>query len=166
MSGGTQVRQRERTDLVRPRELVVVCAPFRSHVNLSTILRVAGCCAVERVIACGTSRVDPKVARDSVEHVMIERRRTLAPVMRSLIDDGYYVVALEQATRSESLHDFRFPRRTALVVGNERLGLSEEELSLADAAVEIPVWGMPRSYNVASATAMALYEYCRQFPFG
>lgn len=166
MSGGTQVRQRELTDLTRPRELVVACAPFRSHVNLSTILRIAGSCAVERVVACGTSRIDPKVARDSVEHVMIERRRTLAPVMRSLAADGYFLVALEQTTRSENLHEFRFPRRVALVVGNERLGLSEVELSLADAAVEIPVWGMPRSYNVASATAMALYEYCRQFPLG
>ena len=26
----------------------------------------------------------------------------------------------------------------------------------------IPVFGLPYSYNVATATAMALYEYCRQ----
>ena len=32
--------------------------------------------------------------------------------------------------------------------------------------VEIPVWGLPYAYNVANATAMALYEYCRQFPRG
>jgi tRNA G18 (ribose-2'-O)-methylase SpoU len=166
MSAGSQVRHRDSTALARPRELVVACAPFRSHVNLATIVRIAGCCAVERVIACGSTKVDPKVARDSLEHVTIERRRTLAPVMRSLAADGYAVVALEQATGSKNLHGFRFSRRTALVIGNERLGLSDEELSFADAAVEIPVWGMPRSYNVASATAMALYEYCRQFPSG
>ncbi|MEM1304885.1 MAG: TrmH family RNA methyltransferase, partial [Planctomycetota bacterium] len=29
-----------------------------------------------------------------------------------------------------------------------------------------PVWGLPHSYNVATATCMALYEYCRQFPAG
>jgi len=28
--------------------------------------------------------------------------------------------------------------------------------------IEIPVFGLPYSYNVATATALALYEYCRQ----
>jgi tRNA G18 (ribose-2'-O)-methylase SpoU len=32
--------------------------------------------------------------------------------------------------------------------------------------VEIPVYGLPYSYNVATATAMALYEFCRQYPSG
>ena len=39
-------------------------------------------------------------------------------------------------------------------------------LKLLDDVVEIPVWGMPYSYNVATATTMALYEYCRQYPAG
>jgi tRNA C32,U32 (ribose-2'-O)-methylase TrmJ len=47
---------------------------------------------------------------------------------------------------------------------NERTGLGPDELELMDDCVEIPVWGLPYSYNVATATAMALYEYCRQFP--
>jgi hypothetical protein len=28
------------------------------------------------------------------------------------------------------------------------------------------VWGMPFSYNVATATTMAVYEYCKQYPGG
>jgi tRNA G18 (ribose-2'-O)-methylase SpoU len=52
------------------------------------------------------------------------------------------------------------------VIGNERLGLQADVLAELDDVVEIPVWGMPHSYNAASATAMALYEYCRQFPLG
>ena len=166
MAASSQLRHRRPTGLDQPRELVVVCAPFRSHVNLSIIMRAAGCCGVERVIACGHAKVDAKVARASVGYVKLERRRSLAPVMKSLARDGYWLVALEQTTTSENLHEFRFPRRCALIVGNERQGLSEEALALANATVEIPVWGMPHSYNVATATAMALYEYCRQFPAG
>ncbi len=37
---------------------------------------------------------------------------------------------------------------------------------MLDDVVEIPVWGMPYSYNVATATTMAIYEYCKQFPMG
>ena len=65
-----------------------------------------------------------------------------------------------------SLHAYAFERKTALVVGNERSGLGEDELRLLDDVVEIPVYGLPYSYNVATAAAMALYEYCRQFPQG
>ena len=60
----------------------------------------------------------------------------------------------------------QFARRTALVIGNERTGLTDDILAQLDDVVEIPVWGMPYSYNVATATTMALYEYCRQFPSG
>ena len=56
-----------------------------------------------------------------------------------------------------------FRPRTVLVVGHERQGLDAATLDLLDAVVEIPVFGLPYSHNVATATAMALYEYCRQF---
>ncbi len=62
--------------------------------------------------------------------------------------------------------EFAFPRRTALVVGNERSGIEDEVLRLLDHAVEIPVYGLPYAHNAATAAAMALYEYCRQYPRG
>ena len=63
-------------------------------------------------------------------------------------------------------YDFRFDRRTCLVAGNERLGITEDLLVHLDATVEIPMYGLPYSHNVATATAIAIYEYCRQFPRG
>ena len=53
---------------------------------------------------------------------------------------------------------------TALVIGNERHGLDQDALDQLDAVVEIPVYGRPHSYNVATATTMAVYEFIRQFP--
>ncbi len=49
-----------------------------------------------------------------------------------------------------------------LVIGHERQGLDQATLDVLDAVVEIPVFGLPYSYNIATATAMAMYEYCRQ----
>ncbi len=159
-----QVRHRPPAPLTKPRQLAVACAPMRSNVNLSTIARTAGCCAVERLIVCGNARLDRTVARDGADSVRLEVRNSLPPVLRALRDEGYRLVGLEQTTNSRSLHDYRFPERTALVIGNERAGLAEAELALLDDCVEIPVWGLPYSYNVATATSMALYEYCRQYP--
>jgi len=160
------VRHRPPRALIRPREIVVCLAPMRSQVNLSNIVRTAGCCGLTRLIACGSGRIDRTIARDGAEQVEIEVHRTLVPMLRRLKGEGYTLVGLEQAEGAVSLHDYRFPRRTALVIGNERLGLSDEELAWMDAVVEIPIWGRPHAYNVANAAAMALYEYCRQWPEG
>ena len=110
--------------------------------------------------------MDPTIARDAVDQVEVDTRRSLAPVLKRLKSAGYQLVGLEQTTNSESLFSFSFVRRTVLVIGHERHGLTEEVLNLLDHVVEIPVYGRPYSHNVATATAMALYEYCRQFPEG
>ncbi|HEY2840383.1 MAG TPA: TrmH family RNA methyltransferase [Pirellulales bacterium] len=164
-------RHKPPTPLDRPRELVIACAPLRSNVNLSRIVRAAGCCGVLRVICCGHARVIDKIARDSVDAdlptgVTIEVHRTLEPQLVRLRSEGYRLVGLEQTTGSRCLYEFPFPRNTALVIGNERQGLDEAVLSLLDDVVEIPVYGRPLAHNVATATAMAMYEYCRQYPRG
>ena len=75
-------------------------------------------------------------------------------------------MGLEQTTESQWLYSFPFDRKTVLVVGNERLGVEEDVLRILDHTVEIPVYGLPYAHNAATATAMALYEYCRQYPLG
>ena len=159
-------RHKPPTTLARPREMLLICAPLRSNVNLSRIVRTASCCGLERIVACGRPRIDVKVSRVEPQDLQMEVHRSLAPVLARFREGGYQLVGLEQTSGSESLHAFRFQRRTALVVGNERLGLTREVLGQLDRVVEIPVYGMPYSYNVATAVAMALYEYCRQFPNG
>jgi tRNA G18 (ribose-2'-O)-methylase SpoU len=160
------LRHKPPTPLARPRELVLCAAPMRSNVNLSNIVRTAGCCGITRLIACGSPKIDKTIARDGADQVQIEIHRTLPPVLKELKSQAFTLVGLEQTTNAISLHEYRFHRRTALVIGNERLGLTGEELALVDTVIEIPVWGLPYAYNVANATAMALYEYCKQWPEG
>ena len=160
------LRHKPPTELAQPREVVIACAPINSHVNLSRIIRAAGCCGITRVIGCGNASIDKKIARDGAEHVVLEVHRSLPPVLKKLHEDGYRLVGLEQTTNSQCIYDYKFERRTAIVLGNERLGLTDDELRWLDATVEIPVYGRPYSHNVATAAAMAMYEYCRQWPNG
>ncbi len=159
-----QRRHQPPTPLEVPRELIVACPPMRSNVNLSRIMRAAGCCGVRRVIACGTGKVIGKIARDVGDALTTETHRTLPPVLKRLRSEGYELVGLEQTTDSQSIFQFHFKRKTVLVVGNERLGIGDEVLQLLDHTVEIPVYGPPDSHNAATAAAMALYEFCRQYP--
>jgi tRNA G18 (ribose-2'-O)-methylase SpoU len=139
---------------------------MRSNVNLSRIARAAGCCGLTRIICIGTAKLERKIARDSADTLYLDTHRSLQPVLEKLRAEGHRLVGLEQTNNSQSLHQYQFARRTALVIGNERTGLTDDVLVQLDDVVEIPVWGLPHSYNVATATTMALYEYCRQFPEG
>ncbi|MGE0607034.1 MAG: TrmH family RNA methyltransferase [Pirellulales bacterium] len=152
--------------LERPRELLIACAPLRSNVNLSRLVRTAGCCGVTKIICCGEGKVLGRIARDGADTVEVEVHRTLPPVLKELRKQDYALVGLEQATNSHSLYEFAFPRRSVLVLGNERQGLTDDVLALLDHVVEIPVYGLPFAHNVSTAAAMALYEYCRQYPTG
>jgi len=164
--GPEHLRHKPLTELERPRELVLACPSFKSQVNLSRIVRLAGCAAAEKMIVCGQMKVDPVIARDGIDQVTIERRRTLLPVLKKLKQQGYRLVGLEQTDSSHKIYEYSFVRRTALVIGHERLGMTDQELAQVDDVIEIPVYGMPFSYNVVTATTMAVYEYCRQFPAG
>lgn len=159
-------RHRPPTRLQRPRELVVACVPMRSNVNVSQIARTASAVAAQRLILTGAAKLIAKIAREGVNVLPLSVHRTLPPVLDRLRDDGYRLVGLEQTTGSVSMFNYAFSRRTALIVGNERLGLSPDVLAKLDDVVEIPVYGMPHSYNAAIATSMAMFEYCRQFPSG
>lgn len=164
--GPLHVRHKPPTGLDRPRELILACPPFHSAVNLSRIVRAAGCWGIERIIVEGPIRLDKKIARDGADAVVLESRRTLEPVLVRLKQEGYRLVGLEQATRSVCIFDYQFERKTCLVVGHERDGISDDRLKLMDDVIELPVYGMPFSHNAATATTMALYEYGRQFPRG
>ena len=144
----------------------MACTPMRSNVNLSRIVRAAGCCGVRRMICCGNAKVIGKIARDAREAIEIEVHRTLPPALKKLHEEGYQLTGLEQTSNSRVLYDFPFQRKTVLVIGNERSGLDAEVLKTLDCVVEIPVYGLPYAHNAATAAAMALYEYCRQYPSG
>jgi len=137
---------------------------MRSNVNISTIARTASACGVQKLVLCGNNKLITKIARDGAEELEIVVRRTLLPALKAFADDGYRLVGIEQASRSQNIHDYTFKERTLLVVGNERLGISQEILDALDDVIEIPVYGVPHSFNAATATSMVVYEYCRQYP--
>ncbi len=155
-------RHKTRSPSSESGELIVACAPMRSNINLSGIARTASASGINRLILTGHAKLIDKIARDGADELSVEVHRTLPPILKKFSDDGYRLVGLEQTTHSQDLNHFTFASRTVLVIGNERTGLTDEILEQLDDVIEIPVYGLPHSFNVSSATAMALYEYRRQ----
>ena len=120
-------------------ELVLAIPKLRSNVNLARIVRAAGCCGLSRIIVEGNQKIDPKIARDSLDQVYIQRHNSLLPQLPKLRSAGYSLLGLEQTTNSTDLHRFSFPKRSVLIIGHERNGIGDEMLKLLDAVVEIKV---------------------------
>jgi len=135
---------------------------MRSNINLSGIARTASASGISRLVLTGNAKLITKIARDGADELTVEVHRSLAPVLHKFRAEGFRLVGLEQTTNSQDLNHYQFFEKTVLVIGNERLGLTDDILELLDDVVEIPVYGLPHSFNVSSATAMALYEYRRQ----
>ncbi|KAM7288999.1 putative methyltransferase TARBP1 [Ixodes scapularis] len=75
---------------------------------------------------------------------------------------GYTLVGAEQTAGSKALHDYRFPKKTLLLLGNEKEGLPVELIQLLDVCVEIPQRGVIRSLNVHVSGAILIWEYAKQ----
>ena len=102
-----------------------------------------------------------KTAIRTIDYVPWEYREDAAQVIQELRQRGVQIVALEQTTDSLPYTGapYRFP--VCLVVGHERAGVEERLLDLADLVVEIPMYGLGNSLNVAMAFGIAAYELLR-----
>ena len=82
----------------------------------------------------------------------------LRKLVNNLVKDRYLIAALEQSSKSIPLNTYKQNGNVALIIGNEVKGIDSDTLRLAKICLEIPMSGDKESFNVASATAIALYQ--------
>jgi TrmH family RNA methyltransferase len=145
--------------------LIVVAEAIEKPGNLGTILRTADAAGVHAVIVCDrcTDINNPNVVRSSIGTLfslpVVEA--TSAETLAWLRARGIRVLAATPHTDLE-YYDVDLRGGTAVVVGTEQYGLSEQWMSQADLKVRIPMLGQADSLNVAAATTILLYEAVRQ----
>ncbi|KAJ3065543.1 Tar (HIV-1) RNA binding protein 1 [Podochytrium sp. JEL0797] len=86
----------------------------------------------------------------------------ILPFLLSKKQQGYSILAIEQATNSVSLDTFEFPEKCVLLLGMEKLGVPAVYLPLVDFVIEIPQYGVIRSLNVHVSGALVVYSFARQ----
>ncbi|XP_015607513.1 probable methyltransferase TARBP1 isoform X2 [Cephus cinctus] len=80
-------------------------------------------------------------------------------------DLGWELIGAEQTAKSISLPKMRFPKKTVLVLGNEKDGIPPNLIPLLDVCVEVPQVGVTRSLNVHVTGAICLWQYSQQNTF-
>jgi RNA methyltransferase, TrmH family len=145
---------------VTPNGAWVALEDMRDPGNLGTIIRTADAVAASGVILVGQS-CDPysgdcvRATTGSIFGVPLVRMETAAFIALCKTWPGD-VVGTHLKGNEDFRRTYKFP--TLLVMGSERRGLSEELAAACTSLVRIPMPGGAESLNVATATALMLYE--------
>ena len=130
--------------------------------NLGTIMRTAEAAGVTGVIMSkGTVDIfNPKVVRStmgSIFRLPFAYVEDLKEVIKELKKSGisFYATHLKG---EKSYKAIKYSDRSAILIGNEARGLSDEVADLADTYVLIPMQGKVESLNAAVAAALMMYE--------
>ncbi len=83
--------------------------------------------------------------------------------IHTLKQQGYTIVTTALTEQSENLLDTTFTEeKIAVIVGNEKSGVSKTAIVNADRVIRIPMRGFVQSLNVSVATAIVLWEITKQ----
>lgn len=148
--------------------LILVAEAPEKPGNIGAILRTADAANVDLVIIANpkTDLYNPNIIRSSVGCVFTNQiaMGTTSEIIQFLKEKNIsiYCAALQA---SVGYHTQDYTKRTALVVGTEATGLSEEWLNNSFQNIIIPMQGEIDSMNVSVAAGILIFEAKRQRNF-
>ena len=146
--------------------LTVVLENIHDPHNMNAILRSCDAVGVMTVHFLYYVEDFPKLnhvtSSGAYKWLEYERHTSVADCFDKLHADGFQILATKLDSTAKSLYSCDLTKSTALVLGNEHRGISDEVAALADELIYIPMMGMAESLNVSVATAVALFEAHRQ----
>lgn len=156
----------ERVLRSRQNTLRVVIENIHDPHNVSAIFRTCDAAGVPRVSLVYTFEKFPKIGKKSsasaFKWVEKEKFKSIEECYANLHSNGFRIYASALNESSVNLFDLDLTKKTAIVLGNEHRGVSEEAAEAADGTFMIPMFGMVQSLNVSVASAVILYEAMRQ----
>ncbi|MFW5927405.1 MAG: tRNA (guanosine(18)-2'-O)-methyltransferase TrmH, partial [Wenzhouxiangella sp.] len=149
----------------RQGDLTVFLERVHKAHNVAAILRTCDAVGVMEAHAVPpTGGIPPlnHTAQGAQRWVRLNRHHDAAEGLRMLGERGFRRYAAHFSDRAVDFRQPDYTRPTAIVLGTEKFGVSDEALAECDGEIVIPMVGMTRSLNVSVATALILYEAQRQ----
>ena len=155
-----------RAALVRrqPDLTVLMDRVHKAH-NFSAILRscdAVGVLDAHVVASEGAVAVHHATSAGTKKWVGVRAHASVGEAVTALRSAGFRLLAAHPSAAAVPYREVDYTRPTAIILGAELHGVSEEALALADVHVTIPMLGLVHSLNVSVATALILFEAERQ----
>jgi len=145
----------------RSRHLVPVMENIYDLGNVSAVMRSSealGFWQMTWISAPGAKyKAANRVARGADKWMDVRRFTSPALAVEDLHARGYQVWATDLNT-SHTIDSVDWTRPTAVVLGNEKDGVSPELRGLVDGCFRIPMLGFAQSFNISVAAALIFYH--------
>ena len=134
--------------------------------NFGAIARTCECSGVDAIIipeknSASVNADAVKTSAGALLHIPVVRVKNLNKAIKQLKESGLMIVgATEKGSRNYTTFDYTVP--TAIVMGAEDTGISNENLRECDYLAAIPMFGKINSLNVSVAAGILIYEVVRQ----
>ena len=145
--------------------LVVVLESVEKPGNLGAILRTAEAAGVDAVIICDplTDLYNPNLIRASIGGVFsVPVAVCNSKECIAFLKEHKIRILTAQLQDSYDYYDYDMQGATAIVMGKESTGLTDQWREAADAHIRIPMLGRLDSLNVSVSAAILMYEAVRQ----
>lgn len=146
--------------------LVLVLDRITDVRNFGAIARGAECAGVDFIIipSRGAAQINGdaiKTSAGALHRLKVCREDNLKTTIEFLKESGLQIVACHEKT-DNLIYDADFKQPTAVIMGSEENGISNEYLKRSDVQVKIPMTGKIASLNVSVATGIVLFEAVKQ----
>ena len=160
--------RRQRIDTVlanRQPDLTVVAENLHKPRNFSAVVRTCDAVGIAEVHAVYPDGQPPRhwhTAQGAVKWVELKCHANVNSACEGLQESGYQLLAAHLSEQAIDYREVDYTRPTALVMGTELFGVSNEALRHVHQEISIPMLGMSQSLNVSVACAIVLYEAVAQ----
>ena len=145
--------------------LVVVLESVEKPGNLGAILRSADAANVDAVIVCDplTDLYNPNLIRASIGAIFtVPTAVCTSEECIAFLKERKIKILTAQLQDSYEYYNYDMRQATAIVMGTESTGLTQQWREAADAHIRIPMLGRLDSLNVSVSAAILMYEAVRQ----
>jgi tRNA (guanosine-2'-O-)-methyltransferase len=149
----------------RQTDLTVFMDEVHKPHNLAAIVRTCDAIGIGDVHAVYPESVLREchgTAMGSNRWVTTHTHSNLESGIAQMKNEGKQVLAAHFSDRAVDFRSIDYTQPTAVLVGSEKFGVSDNAAEMADEHILIPMLGMVQSLNVSVATAIILYEAQRQ----
>jgi len=143
-------------------KFVLILPNIRSAHNVGAMFRTADGAGVDKIYLTGYTPCPPhprldKVSLGAEKWMLWEYFSQTGRLLKKLKAEGYKIIGLEQTPKSVNIYKWlpQFP--VALVVGNEKTGITKNLLKYCDNEIELNMKGKKQSLNVSVAAGIAMY---------
>ncbi|HCR4097134.1 TPA: tRNA (guanosine(18)-2'-O)-methyltransferase TrmH [Providencia rettgeri] len=150
---------------MRQPDLTLCLEEIHKPHNVSAIVRSADAVGVHQIHAIWPDqqmRLSVSSAAGSNSWVKIISHQSTEDAITQIKSQNMQVLATNLSEHAVDFREIDYTRPTCIMMGQEKKGISQQALTLADSHIIIPMAGMVQSLNVSVACALILYEAQRQ----